>query len=278
MPAYWGVMRILILGVAAVSAAAALPAIAQETSASQETDSGTGVTLSSGLDYSSGKYGANQTTDILVALSDITVKRGDFQLSVSLPYLDIKGPASVIAGANGVPVAIRRNGIPLPSSNRAGWGDLNLGATWSLPAEYLGEFQVDLTGRTKIATANAAKGLSSGETDFDFSADITREIGIWSPFVTFGYRIPGSPSAYSLNSAPSFSIGTSIQIDEKLLAMVSYDFDGTISNTLADSQQLFASASWLFNASLTFTAYASTGLSSGAPGVGTGLLIGWKIQ
>jgi Putative MetA-pathway of phenol degradation len=271
-------MRTLILAAATVSAAVAMPAVAQETTASQETSSATSVTLSSGLDYSSGRYGMHQTTDILAALSDITLKTDDFQFSASLPYLDIKGPTSVIIGSNGVPVAIRRGVVPAPPSNRAGWGDLNLSATWSVPPEDLDEFQVDLTGRTKIARANAAKGLSSGETDFEFTADITREIGIWSPFVTFGYRIPGSPSAYSLNSAPSFSIGTSLQIDEKLLAIASYDFDGTISNTLADSQQFSASASWLFNDSLTFTVYASKGLSSGAPSGGTGLLIGWKMQ
>jgi hypothetical protein len=269
-------MRSIILGAAGILAAIAKPAVANETAA-QEPSPTTNLTLSSGIDYSSGKYSARETTDILVALTDITLQRDDFRFSVSLPYIDIKGPTSVIAGLNGVPVAIRRSLAPAIAANRSGWGDLNLGVTWSAPSEDLDDFQVDLTGRTKVATANAAKGLSSGETDFDFSVDVSREIGIWSPFVSFGYRIPGSPSAYSLNSAPSFSVGTSLQLDEKLLAIFSYDFDGTISDTLADSQQLFASVSWICNDSWTVTAYASTGLSSGAAQVGTGLLIGWKV-
>ncbi|HKU54258.1 MAG TPA: hypothetical protein VJP60_02765, partial [Rhizomicrobium sp.] len=86
------------------------------------------------------------------------------------------------------------------------------------------------------------------------------------------------PSSYSLVSAPSFSVGTSVQIADQFLAMLSYDFGGTISNTLADSQQLQTSLSWLCTDNLTITAYASTGLSAGAPQVGTGLLIGWKLR
>jgi hypothetical protein len=193
--------------------------------------------------------------------------------------LDIQGPATIVAGAGGIPVAKRKPSasVPLQPVTRAGWGDLNLSLTYSLPPDDLDGFAVDLTGLTKVAIANAAKGLSTGEDDFGFSVDVSREIGIWSPFVTFGYRIPGSPSAYSLNSAPSFSVGTSLKLDEKILAIISYDFDGTISDTLADSQLLFASASWICSDSLTITAYAEKGLSGGTPGVGTGLLLGWKV-
>ncbi|HET7083360.1 MAG TPA: hypothetical protein VFI23_01210 [Rhizomicrobium sp.] len=266
-------MRIGILCAAAV-AAAVLPAAAQD---ADSEDATTGVTLSSGLDFSSGKYGAGQTTDILMSLTDITLQRGDFRFSGSLPYLDIKGPDSVIAGSNGVPVAIRR-GVSAIRTKRSGWGDLNLAATWSVPSEDIDDFQVDLTGRVKVATANAEKGLSSGENDFDFSVDVAREIGIWTPFVNFGYRVPGRPSAYSLVSAPSFSVGTTLQIGDQLVGQAAYEFDGTISNTLADSQQLLASLSWLCTDKLTVTTYVTRGVSAGAAQVGTGLLVSWKFR
>ena len=236
-----------------------------------------GVTLSSGLDFSSGAYGARQTTDILVGITDITVREDDFQLSVSEPYLDIKGPDSVIAGAGGVPVAVRPGAVPAIRSKRSGWGDLNLSATWSPSGDWTGDYDIELTGRTKIATANAAKGLSSGETDFAFSADVSRSFGDWSPFVDLGYRVPGNSSSYAFNSAPSFSVGASWQASDRLVAIASYDYDGSISNSLTDSQQLFASLSWIITGRLTATLYGEMGLSSGAPRAGTGLLLGWKI-
>jgi hypothetical protein len=68
-----------------------------------------------------------------------------------------------------------------------------------------------------------------------------------------------------------------VQLDESLLASVSFDFDGTISSSLADSQQMFTSLSWLLSDQWTLTAYASLGMSGGAASQGTGLLIGWKL-
>ena len=37
---------------------------------------------------------------------------------------------------------------------------------------------VAVTARTKVATADASKGLSTGATDFAFSVDVSRQIGI----------------------------------------------------------------------------------------------------
>ncbi len=235
----------------------------------------TTISLATGLDYSSGKYGGTRTTDILVALSDVTLKTGDFQFTAALPFLTITGPAFLVVGAGGVPVVV--NAGRTADKERQGWGDLNLSSTYSVPSDLTGDFQVDLTGRIKLATGDQNKGLSSGETDFGFAVDISRQIGDWAPFVSFGYRVPGAPTAYSLVSAPSFSVGTSWQLSDHWLAIMSYDFDGTISSTLADSQQIFGSLSWVATDTLTFTTYGEYGLSSGAPKGGGGLLASWKV-
>jgi len=242
----------------------------------QDSESDRSITLSTGIDYSSGRYGLPQTTDIVVGLSDIALTAGAFRFSASVPYLNIVGPAYVVVGSGGTPVLIN----PRKGSNstvRDGWGDLNLGATFSWQPDNLEGYQFDFTGRTKLATADAGKGLSTGEDDVSLSVDVTRDIGAWSPFVTFGYLVPGSPRAYSLNSAPQFSVGTSVQLSDDFVAMASYDFNGAISSSLADAQQVFASGSWLFSERLAFTIYAEAGFTSGAPRVGTGLLVSWKL-
>ena len=159
---------------AAVLVAAATPAFAADDK------SETSWTLSSGIDYSSGKYGLPQGTDILVGLSDITLKTGDFKFSACLPYLNITGPAYVVVGAGGVPTLVN----PARGANttvRGGWGDLNVSGVYSVDPDALGGFSADLTARVKIATADASKGLSSGESDFGFSVDVSRQIDIWSP-------------------------------------------------------------------------------------------------
>lgn len=248
----------------------AVPAVAQDRAPGD-----TSVSMGTGLDYSSGRYGSVRATNILVALTDVTVKTGDFQFTAALPYVTITGPAFLVVGAGGVPVVV--NPGRTANKERKGLGDLNLSTTYSVPSDLTGDFQVDLTGRVKLATGDEGQGLTSGETDFGFAVDVSRQIGDWAPFVSFGYRVPGAPTAYSLVSAPSFSVGTSYQIGDRWLAIASYDFDGTISSTLADSQQLFGSISWVATDSLTFTTYAEYGLSSGAPKGGGGLLASWKV-
>jgi hypothetical protein len=234
------------------------------------------VSLSTGIDYSSGKYGQRQSTDIVVGLTNLTVTAGNFQFGASMPYLNIVGPAYVVIGASGLPIVISPK-AGTSATERGGWGDLNLSATYTLPSGSLDDFDVSFTGRTKIATANAAKGFTSGANDFAFSIDVSRQFDGWGPFVTFGYTFPGNPSFFAFNDAPSFSVGSSVQLSDSLVAIASYDFDGSISPSLADAQQLFGSISWLVDEKWSVTVYAEKGLSSGAPQVGTGLLISWKL-
>jgi hypothetical protein len=257
--------------------ATATPAFGVDTAVKPDASGGTSVSVSSGIDYSTGKYGEAKSTDILVGLTNLSVTSHDFTLSASLPYLTIAGPAFVVVGPGGVPVLIK----PRPgtdSAGRSGWGDLSLGVSYTLPAELLDDFEVAVTERTKVATADASKGLSTGATDFSFYVDVSRQFDIWSPFVNFGYHVPGKPSFYSFDDAPSFSVGTSVALGSDLVAIASYDFDGSISSTLADAQQLFGSMTWLATNDISLTAYADYGLSSGAPKVGTGLFISWKVR
>jgi hypothetical protein len=269
-------MRSLVFPAVAMLAVLDTPAICEEATSKPLEVEGPSFSLSSGVDYSSGKYGQPQSTDIVVGLTNLTVTTGSLQFGASMPYLNIVGPAYVVIGATGLPVVINPK-AGTGGTERSGWGDLNLSATYTLPSGILDDFDLSLTGRTKIATANSAKGLTSGATDFAFSFDVSRQFDNWGPFVTFGYTVPGNPSFYAFNDAPSFSIGSSLQLNESFVVIASYDFDGSISSTLADAQQLFTSASWLLNDRWSFTVYAEKGLSSGAPQIGTGLLISWKL-
>ncbi len=270
-------MRKLDLFAAAMLLATATPAFAGDPAVKPDESAVPSVSLSGGFDYSSGNYGDRKPTDILVGLTSLSVTAGDFLLTASVPYLTITGPSFVVVGAGGVPVLV----TPQPgatTTGRSGWGDLNLGVTYSLPSEDLDDFEVAVSMRTKVATADASKGLSTGATDFSFYVDVSRQFDIWAPFVNFGYRVPGKPSFYSFDDAPSFSVGTSVALDNNLVAIASYDFDGSISSTLADAQQIFASLTWLATDDISLTAYAEDGLSSGAPKVGTGILISLKIR
>jgi hypothetical protein len=260
---------------ALIFSACASTAGAQENKSSSESDNG--FTISTGFDYSSGKYGTLQSTDVHVTLTDLSYQSEDFRFSATLPYLYIKGPAYAVIGSNNLPVLISTK-AGSNTVSRSGLGDINLATTYSVPSEKLGDFDLDIMARVKLPTAAISSGLSTGAADFALSTDLSYNIGSWSPFVSLGYNFFGQPTGYSLENSASISAGTSVLVSEKLLAILSYNYAEASSSSIPNSHEIFASASWLSNDALTLTGYGGLGLSSGAPDIGIGLVVSWKIR
>ena len=261
--------------VALIFIACASPADAQENKPSSEPDNG--FTISTGFDYSSGKYGAAVPTNVQVTFADLSYKTGNFRFSTSLPYLDIKGPAYAVIGSNSLPVYINaKSGSD--TIGRSGLGDINIATTYSVPDEALGDFDLDIMARVKLPTAGISSGLSTGAADFAFTTELSYNVAAWSPFFSLGYNYLGQPSGYSLKNTASFSAGTSVVVTEKVFGLLSYNYSEASSSSIANSHEIFASVSWLSNDAMTLTSYGEVGLSSGAPGIGMGFIVSWKIR
>lgn len=229
-----------------------------------------------GFGYSSGDYGTTRTTDIAMGLATLGLEAGNFQFSVSVPYMRIDGRGLVLFDAVGNPIVINRNAA-IPPDVRTGWGDVYLTAGYVIPAAVLDGFEVSVTGRFKIPTAPERRRLGTGKADYGMSVDISREFGDWKPFLTIGYLDPGEPIGYTLNNVASVSLGTSIELEEDLVAIASYDFASESSPRVDTSQDLFGSLSWIATDKLTLTGYVTTGLTSGSPNIGSGLLVSYGL-
>lgn len=230
-----------------------------------------------GFDYTNGDYGTARNTNVMLYLPSLSLQTGDLRFTASMPYMRISGRGLVIFDAAGNPIVVNRR-TSLPAATRSGWGDLNLSATYSLPPSFLDDYAVKLTASTKLSTASARKRLSTGETDFGFSADISRQLGDWGPFLTVGYLIPGDPRAYQLYNTTSASIGTSYMISENLVAVASYDFDSASTPLVGDSHEVLGSLSWVRPDGITLTGYSTFGIGSGSPDVGFGLLVSYGFR
>jgi hypothetical protein len=264
-------MKIISLALAAgIAAISAVPATAQE-ARSLPRSAAPGFSFTTGADYSTGDYGAGESTRILVVPFNVRATSGPFRLSATLPYLRIDGPANIVGGGEGAPIVIDPND-PSPRQVREGLGDVTLGATYSLPSEMLGGFAVDLGGRVKLPTSSQRKRLGTGKTDFTVYTDISRPIGNVAPFVTVGYRMPGDPEGIDLRDTFTASVGTSV-ISGSLVAIGSYDYSGATSPLSEDSHSLFGALSGPISNRLNLTGYSTIGLSNGAPDFGVGLLI-----
>ena len=230
-----------------------------------------------GVGYSNGGYGTNRNTDVLLSMTTFSLETDDLKFAVSMPYMRISGRGLLVFDAAGNPEVINRRTTIVPDV-RTGFGDLNFSGTYSIPPSILDDFQVKLTARIKAPTASERRRLSTGKADFGMSVDISREFGIWGPFVTVGYLVPGKPATYLLNNSVSISAGTSIVLSDNLVSILSYDYDSESSPLVGSSKEMFGSLSWIVSKSITLTGYGSAGLSSGSPDVGGGMLVSYGFN
>jgi len=230
-----------------------------------------------GLGYSNGDYGTTRNTNVLIGLPILSATTDDFKFSVSMPYMRVSGRGLVIFDAAGNPIVVNRR-TTLPPATRTGFGDLSFSGTYSVPSSFMDDFQVKVSAGIKVPTASTRRRLSTGETDFTMSMDVTRSFGDWGPFVTIGYLVPGQPTTFTLYNTVSVSAGTSYTISDNLVAVVSYDYDSASTPLVTASHELFGSLSWIREGGMTLTGYGTLGLSTGSPNIGAGLVLSYAFR
>ena len=255
----------LALGIAA-GACFATPALAQ-------TAGPFSLSASTGADYSSGDYGSELgDTDILVVPVALRATTGDLALTASVPYIRIDGPGGVVVGPGGEQVP----GVPTESGVREGIGDLSLGAAYTFRGEQAGGLQFTASGRVKLPTSDESDQLTTGETDYTVKGEVSYPMGDIIPFASVGYRFPGDPEGFDLESGPTASAGFSAILGRSVL-IASYDYASAISSLSEDSHSLFGGLSVPVGSRLNLTGYGVAGLSEGAPDFGVGLLVTAKV-
>lgn len=154
-----------------------------------------------GFNYSRGDYGLAQDTEVFSVPASLSFDRPDWTLRATVPWITIKGPASVIEGG-GIPIR------PTPSSE-SGFGDAVTGLTYKVLHGGTGP-QVSMTGRVKFPTGNEDRGLSTGETDYYAQVDVLQTFGNVTPFATAGYRWLGRSALFPLKDGYFLSGGFAV--------------------------------------------------------------------
>ncbi|HEX6859237.1 MAG TPA: transporter [Caulobacteraceae bacterium] len=233
-------------------------------------DDGFELTGLVGFDYSSGDYGTGIDTNILRVPLGLRATTGPLRLTASIPYERIEGAANIISGDGGGPIIVDPS-APIEKVTREGWGDLALGASYTLPASITGALEVDLNGRVKLPTGDDE--LSTGETDYSVGTEASYPLGAWTPFASLGYKMRGDPEGVDLDNTINASIGTSYAVTDRSVVIVSYDYDQASTSGVDDSHSLFAGYSAPLVGRVNWTIYGVAGLSDGAPDAEGGLLL-----
>jgi hypothetical protein len=261
--------RFIMVATAALAAAPATANQAQEQSTLiQPRPLGSEVELSTGIEYQQGKYGTGQNIEETSIPINLRVSTGGLQFSATLPYVRIDAPGNVVGGGGGIfglPIIIDPN-QPATRNRREGFGDLTLGAAYTVPSL---SFGLTLLGQVKVPITSERKRLGTGEIDYALGAELSKRFGILTPFIGVTYTTPGDPKGYELRNSLSARAGVATMLGSRVRGYVSYNYAQSLSPLTMDEQQLATG----INAGLS----DRLGLSQGSPDIGAGVQLGVKF-
>lgn len=147
----------------------------------------------------------------------------------------------------------------LTNNRRSGFGD----ASVSLAYEFgLGnDLYVSVGSKLKIPTASVAKRLGTGKVDVTVSADVSKDIGDASFYISGRRKFAGKPAGSTIRSVWGAGGGASIRASRSLTLGGDYDWQQA---SFAGGQASSEVTGWAYvrlNRSLGVTVYAGTGLN-----------------
>ena len=228
-------------------------------------------TLSTGLDYTTGKYGTNATTDItsvpFVAKYDID----RFSLKVTVPYLTITGTGDVLPGIG----RIKKGGLLSNRSTESGWGDIVTAATYTVFEGDQAMPAIDITGKVKFGTADQAKRLGTGENDYSAQVDFYKRFGEFTALASLGYTAYGDTQTTPLDNVFYGSVGGIYKIAPEASLGAVYDYRPSLTSAGAPISELMGYVNYKFTQNWKAQAYISKGFSDGSADYDVGALVSY---
>jgi hypothetical protein len=252
--------------------------------------------VSATVNYSSGSYGTDSKTNIVYA--PMTIRRifRDGDLSLTIPFISISGTGAVrlvggvptrtgnVTGTTAAPAGAGAGrgkspgATPLSSSTTdSGFGDIILRGRYYLIEESTILPLVALTGRIKFPTADADRGLGTGEFDEGVGVELTKRLAaLWLAYLDGGYNFIGNAPGTDFHNQWWYDAGIGYDVTDNLHMSVFYEEYRALVNTVNNARDLFALANYVVTDRVRVTGSALAGLSNGAPNYGFG--VGIRLQ
>ncbi|KHS42700.1 hypothetical protein [Novosphingobium subterraneum] len=180
---------ILLAGIASVQAAAAQEAAAQ----TQQDDEPAVWRASAGANYSEGKYGDTATTKVVSAPVAIKYRKGGFSIRLSVPWVHIDGPGSI---------------LDTPQGRDAGFGDLSSGDDSSSGGSGSDDSSGSGSGSSGSGSDDSGSGGSgSGGSGSSGGDDDSGSGGIITP------PVPGAPISNSRGGLGDVSVALGYSLE-----------------------------------------------------------------
>jgi hypothetical protein len=231
------------------------------------------LSLTSGVDYSSGKYGQSQTTEITCIPFIAKYEFDNTTLKLTVPWLQITGPGDVVGGTT-APVVIGTSNRPI--TTESGLGDIVFTATQTiLQTKESNPFILDVTGKVKFGTASAARYLGTGENDYTLELNAYKVLNkTVTLFGDIGYRRMGDSTELKLNNVWLGSAGLSYKLFSSTNLGIMADLKQATQNTSQPLRELTIFATHKFNEHYKLQSYLTHGYSDSSADWGGGVMLG----
>jgi hypothetical protein len=235
-----------------------------------------GLTLGTGADYSSGKFGSSEKTEILYIPFTGRYDSGPWTWRLTVPYVRITGPGNVIgAGADRV---VLPGTTTTARRTESGLGDIVASGFYSLLNEPSSSFGLDLGAKVKLGTADDQKGLGTGKNDYSVQADLYKAMGAMTWFGSLGYRWYGDPAGVDLRNVPYGSVGGAYKVSSATSVGLSYDYRPRIVTGGGEVSEATAFVSQRVSQNTKLQLYAVAGFGKASPDFGLGAVLNYGFQ
>ncbi len=223
-----------------------------------------------GMEYASGTYGGDADIEDLYIPVGLSLNLPKVSFDLTVPYLRVRAPSgTTITGPGGDPVPGTGD-----IATESGLGDVIVGITAYdvLYSERRG-LALDLVGRVKFGTADADKGLGTGEQDFTVRADLYKYLEQFTLLGSVGYKFRGDPDGVDLENVIVASVGGVFHASDRTSLGLILDYREA---TLADSDAVSELSAFIardFNDEWSVQFYVFSGFTDSSCDWGGGFLL-----
>ncbi len=285
--------------IAALMALCATPAAAQTTTQSndaQPASSGSNVRLSIGANYSTGDYGDVEDTTVISVPVTLRYTTGNFNIRVSVPYVRLDGPGSLIdssaiddnggggrgrgrGGDNSGPGSggggVEIDDDVLTSGRSSGIGDVTVAAGYSLPLS--DNLFLDTTARVKLPTASRARRLGTGQVDVTTGLDLVYEFEGGSVYAGGRRKFVGNSATTTLRDVWGAGAGVSFGAGSGVLLGFDYDWQQSSQLGNGNISEVTGWVSIPVADRVRLSAFASTGLTTNSSDLTAGASLSFRF-
>ena len=241
----------------------------------------------------SGTFGSDSRSRVVYAPAILRVDAGRLELSGYFPYLTIDDGTVALSQGGFVPMQGSLTGSPNAGMSMSGHSGGVMGGTSPVPGapnppnlaavsqSGLGDIvgsigyrivdrpasglQIAVTGRFKLPTASASRGLGTGRTDAGVSAAVRRQLDAGWIYAETGYVRIGDPTGADLRNIVLWSVGGGRRLTQRVFLLGSAFGNTAILPEFGAPAEVGAGFGFRVAEHLNLTVLPSAGLSRASP-------------